>query len=664
MTVTSAPAPAAIRFGILRRWPAPRWVRWSLLGLVVGSAALYSWNIGASGYSDYYATAAKSMSISWKAFFFGAFDPQSTITLDKLSGFLIPQALSARLFGFNDWALALPQLLEGLVTIVAAYFIISRWIGQVGGLIGATMMAFTPLLVSMFSHPMEDGMLTMFTTLAIGAWQRFIETDRRRYLLLAGALVGLGFQAKMMQAWLVLPAMALVYLWVVAAPLAQKFRLLVAAAGVTIAVSISWMTVFTLIPDTQRPFVDGTTDNNIFSMVFGYNGLNRFIHDFMPGALGSDPLPRPSAPGSTLGLVPVAFDHTPFKLFFPEYASQIGWFYPLAIAGLVLGLLEFRKARARTGLNHGMHPGVLLSGTLLLTLGAVMSVMSLPHTAYLASMAFPLAALSAIGVVLLWRKAQEATSPLRFALPVTVAAETAWALVLIANFPPLAEWLLAPIGILGFVAALVMWAHALGRQRTRRLTRFAAVAALTGTFLGPLVWSLSTLDPAYAGTANDAYAGPPALSAVERTATEGRYGIGLDSNRDADLTSLVEDKIYDYARAHSVNRKYVLATDTWRSAAPLIMRGVQRVLPVGGYTSRVTAPSLAVLAQLVATNELKYVLLTSQASKSSLSTTNISEMGQWVRSTCRLVPEQSYLPGPPGDSNWNRPTDWLYDCAP
>jgi 4-amino-4-deoxy-L-arabinose transferase-like glycosyltransferase len=636
---------------------APRWVRWSLLALVVCSAAVYGWDASRTGYSDYYATAARSMSESWNAFFFGAFDPQSTITLDKLSGFLVPQALSVRLFGFSAWSLAVPQVAEGLITIVAAYFIIRRWVGPVGGLMGATLMAATPLLVSMFSHPMEDGMLTMFSTLAIGALQLSIDTQKHRYLLLAGVSVGLGFQAKMMQAWLLLPAMALVYLLVAAGPILRKLRRLLAAAIVTLAVSFSWMTAIALVPADRRPFIDGTTDNNIFSMVLGYNGINRFVSNLVPGALPNDPISRGAMEARPIGLVPAGLSHNPLKLFVPAYASQIGWLYPLAALGLVLGIFVIRTRRSDAPARRGLRSAVLLNGALLLTLGGVLSVMNFPHTAYLASMAFPLAALGGVGLVLAWGDPHVRHSKLRFALPIAVAIQTAWSLVLMANYPQFAGWLLSVVGVLGGLLSLTLFVDALGWQNSKRQWQIAGVAAVA--ILAPLTWSLSTLDNAYAGTANEAYAGPPA-SGINKSfpRPQGNYGIGLDSNRVTPSTYRVESKIYNYATAHSRNSRFVLATDSWRSAAPIIMNGGARVLPMGGYSSRVKAPSAAGLRQLVAANGVRYVLLTRADSKSGISTPNVFEIQRWVKSACRVVPESAYNPA----ASSNAVADQLYDC--
>lgn len=647
------------RIGLSSR--APRWVRWSMLALVASSAAIYGWDASSAGYSDYYATAARSMSTSWRAFFFGAFDPQSTITLDKLSGFLLPQALSVRLFGFSSWSLALPQVLEGLVTIVAAYFIIRRWVGPIGGLVGATLMAATPLLVSMFSHPMEDGMLTMFSILALGALQVGIDAQKHRYVLLAGALVGLGFQAKMMQAWLPLPSMALVYLLVAAGSIRQKLWRLAAAAGVTLAVSLSWMTAIALVPANRRPVIDGTTDNNIFSMVLGYNGINRFIANLVPGALTNDPISRSSLDARLVGLVPTGLAHSPMKLFLPAYASQIGWLYPLAALGLVLGIFVIRKSRSDTTTHQRLRAAVVLNGSLLITMGAVLSIMNFPHTAYLASMAFPLAALSGVGLVLAWRDPLVRQSKLRFALPIAVAIQTIWCLVLMSNYPQFAGWLLSAVGVLGGVLTLILFTHALGGDTGRRWWPIGAVLALT--MLAPTTWSLSTLDTAYAGTANDAYAGPPASAITSMLAqSRGDYGIGLDSNRVTPSTRRSEAKIYNYALEHSGNRQFALATDTWRSAAPIIMSGGARVLPMGGYSSRVGAPNAAHFRQLVAAKRVDYVLLTGTGSKSGVSTPNVFEIHAWVKSNCRLVPESDYNFGPSSSVAGAAIADQLYDC--
>jgi 4-amino-4-deoxy-L-arabinose transferase-like glycosyltransferase len=291
-----------------------------------------------------------------------------------------------------------------------------------------------------------------------------------------------------------------------------------------------------------------------------------------------------------------------------------------------------------------------------------MSVMNFPHTAYLASLAFPLAALGGIGLILAWRDPHVRRSKVRFALPIAVAIHTIWSLVLIAHYPQFAGWLLGVAAVLGGGLTLILFGRALGWHNLKRRMPIAAVLAVV--MLAPLTWSLSTLDNPYGGTANDAYAGPPAPSVGRSLAqSQGGYGVGLDSNRATPSTDRIETKIYDYAKARSGSLPFVLATDTWRSAAPIIMDGGARVLPMGGYTSRVPAPSATGLRQLVAANSVHFVLLTGADSKSGVSTPNVFEIQHWVRSACRFVPASDYNPG--ASSNTTAPTvDSLYDCLP
>jgi Dolichyl-phosphate-mannose-protein mannosyltransferase len=190
----------------------PPWARPALLGIAAVAALLYARNLAGAGLAPFYSTAVKSMSVSWKAFFYGAFDPKATITIDKLAGSFLPQALSARIFGFHPWALALPQVIEGVVSVLAMYRVVRRWAGPVPGLLAAGIFAATPIAASMFGHSMEDGALTMCLVLAADSWQRAVMEGRLRSLCWAGVWVGLGFQAKMLQAWMILPALGLGYL--------------------------------------------------------------------------------------------------------------------------------------------------------------------------------------------------------------------------------------------------------------------------------------------------------------------------------------------------------------------------------------------------------------------------------------------------------------------
>lgn len=380
--IAAASGAASRRFSSTRVWRGlsafrgrSRWV-WAAVVVIVGCEGVVSgWNLGTASYNQYYVDAARSMSLNFHALMFGAFDPGASITLDKLSGFLLPQVLSVWVFGFHPWSTMLPQVLEGMVTVLAGYVIGARWKGPPAGLVAAAAVATTPLLVSMFGRGSEDAMITMSMALAFWCWQSALLSGRLLPLVGACVWVAIGFQAKMMQAWFIVPALGVAYLLAAPHPLAQRIRRALLAGALTLLLSLAWVTFIQLTPASDRPYIDGTTNNNAFTMVFGYNGLNRVIPNLVPGVVGNTTTNVPavarvdlrlgrtdrsvepsSGPGRPLPMTspgtpstgkawhtarainPVSVDPAlrTSKLVQSRYTTQVGWLYPLAAAGAAL----------------------------------------------------------------------------------------------------------------------------------------------------------------------------------------------------------------------------------------------------------------------------------------------------------------------------------------
>ena len=496
----------------------PTWARPVLLAIAAVAAFLFAWNITRAGLAPFYSVAVKSMSVSWKAFFFGAFDPKATITIDKLAGSFLPQALSARIFGYSAWSLALPQVIEGTIAVLVMYRVVRRWAGVVPGLIAAAIFALTPIAASMFGHSMEDGALTLCLVLAADCYQRAVMDARLRSLVWAGVWVGLGFQAKMLEAWMVLPAFAIGYL--VAAPtgLGRRLWQLGVAGVVMLAVSLSWIALYTVTPAGDRPYVDGSTDNSAFTMVFGYNGLERFGIS-VPGAVTSGP----GVTSGSIGVIRLAngtvagaatrasiggsgsgFGTGWTKLLGSGYGPEIGWLYPLALLALVCGLCWTRRAKR----SDQVRGGFVMWGVWLLTVGLVFSKMSvIPHTAYLAALAAPLSALSAAGIVMFWR-AYRADGWRGWMLPVAVAAELVWALFLWRDYDGFLPWARDAIVVAGVIAIVVLVAAWLTMRAQARLATIGLAVAVLAMLAAPAVWAASVLDTTYGGTSLNASAGP------------------------------------------------------------------------------------------------------------------------------------------------------------
>jgi len=671
-----------------RRWQLwhspddqPPWARPLLLGIAAMGAFLFAWNITRAGLAPFYSVAVKSMSVSWKAFIFGAFDPKATITIDKLAGSFLPQALSARIFGYSAWSLALPQVIEGTIAVLVMYRVVRRWAGVVPGLLAAGIFALTPIAASMFGHSMEDGALTLCLILAADSYQRAVMEARLRSLVWAGVWVGLGFQTKMLEAWMVLPAFAIGYL--VAAPVGLRRRLwqLCVAGVVMLAVSMSWIALYTFTPAGDRPWVDGSTDNSAFAMVFGYNGLERFGIS-VPGAVTSGP---GVTTGGDIGVihfagggefVPAAggglaagssFGSGWTKLLGSANGPEIGWLFPLALLALICGLCWTRRAE-RTDQVRG---GFVMWGVWLLTVGLVFSKMSvLPHTAYLAALAAPLAALSAAGIVMFWRS-YRADGWRGWMLPVAVAAELSWALFLWHYYPGFLPWARDAIVVVGVVAIVVLVAAWLSLRNQARLATAGLAVGVTAMLAAPAAWAASVLDTKYGGTSLNASAGPagsmggrggaltggnerfgyPSLAEVGQGGIfgEGQGGVGQfgeGGGRDGgglyrggdrggvgrrggglglggafggiEATATIalspaEQEIYNYVSAHRDGAGYLMAVDSWDTAGPYIVATGQEVMPMGGFSGTVPEPTLTRVQQLVRTGQLRFFLITATA---------------------------------------------------
>jgi len=252
----------------------PRWARPALLGLTVVAGFLYGWR-AFGNLEIYYAATVRSMSMSWHNFVFAAFDPAGTITVDKLPGAFWVQALSVRVFGLHAWAIVAPQILEGMASVLVLYRVVRRLSGAVAGILAAGVLVLSPATVALNRGNISDTLMVLLLLLAADATVSAIISGRLRSLIAAGILVGLAFQAKMIEAWLVLPALALAYLVGTRGALGRRVVRLGVAGVVVAAVSVSWMLLVTVWPASHRPYVDGSSTNSIFGQVFVYNGFGR-----------------------------------------------------------------------------------------------------------------------------------------------------------------------------------------------------------------------------------------------------------------------------------------------------------------------------------------------------------------------------------------------------
>lgn len=284
---------------VLRKY----WPELVLAGILLVSAFLSLWNIWAAGYTNaYYAAAVKSMLENPGLLFFNAFDAGGFITVDKPPVGLWVQAASALVFGFSGWSLVLPQALAGVASVALLYCIVSRPFGKPAGLIAAFTLAVTPIFVAVSRNETPDGLLIFVILLAVWAALKAARENSLPYLLLAVTLAGIGFNIKMIQAFIVVPAILAVYL-LGAKEVPGRKRILHAALAVVVllAVSLSWAAVVDSIPADQRPFIGGSGDNTVMGLIVNYNGIHRLESDGQSPGGGSGPQAGMAVPDNRAG---------------------------------------------------------------------------------------------------------------------------------------------------------------------------------------------------------------------------------------------------------------------------------------------------------------------------------------------------------------------------
>ena len=232
----------------------PAWVRPALLFLLAVTAGLYVWNLGASGWANsYYSAAVQAGTKSWKAFFFGSTDASNFITVDKTPASLWVMEVSGRIFGVNSWSMLVPQALEGVAAVGILFATVKRWFSPVAALIAGAVFALTPVAALMFRFNNPDSLLVLLLVAAAYTLTRALEDGRTRWMVATGVLVGFGFLAKELQAFLVLPVFGLVYLLAGPPRFARRFGQVVLLGLTTLAAGGWWVAIVSTVAGVESP---------------------------------------------------------------------------------------------------------------------------------------------------------------------------------------------------------------------------------------------------------------------------------------------------------------------------------------------------------------------------------------------------------------------------
>jgi 4-amino-4-deoxy-L-arabinose transferase-like glycosyltransferase len=588
--------------------------RFAFAAVVMVAGLLYTWNLTVSEYANtYYSAAAQAASQSWTAFFFGSLDAANFITIDKppLATWLM--GLSVRVFGLSSWSILLPEAVVGVATVAVLFATVRRTFGTAAATIAGFVMALTPAAVLIFRYNNPDALLTLLLVSAAWTLSRGLDAGRIRWAVAAGVLVGLAFLTKYLQAYLVLPALAAV--WLVAAPVSFQRRLAgLVAAGLAVVVSSGWwVAIVELIPATDRPFIGGSTTNSALELLLGYDGLGRLFGMSGPGG-GRGPGGGGGGFGGEAGVL---------RLFNDQFGGQIGWFIPFAIVGLVAGLWIHRHA-ARSDRRRAAY---LLWGLWLAVHAAVFSFMSgIIHSYYAVALAPAIAALVGAGVVDLWRlRSKRTAAGIVLALGLVVSGWLSWQLLeRTREFAP----------GLGLAAMAVATAAAVvvalpARAHRARLPAVALGIGLLALLAGPIAYAADTVSTAYSGgdpaagpaVAGSGFGGANGLAPVGGSVFIGRNGFapglapGIGGSTGAARPGggagpgeNVSDALVDYLLANQGTATWLVAADSANQAAAIQLASGKPVMAMGGFSGSDPAPTLEQLQGYVRSGQLRFVI--------------------------------------------------------
>ncbi|MGD8458173.1 MAG: glycosyltransferase family 39 protein [Anaerolineales bacterium] len=640
------------------------------LGLIIlFGAYLRIYKLGAYSIGNtYYAAAVQSMLTSWKNFFFVAFEPGGSVTVDKPPlGFWV-QAVSAYLFGVNGFALALPQALAGLLSIPLLYILVKRYFGIFAGLIAALVLSVIPVTVATERNNTIDGLLVFVLLLAAWAFIKATESGKFHFLLLGAFIVGLGFNIKMLQAFMPLPAFFGIYFLGVKQSWWKKILHLLMATIVLLVVSLSWAVIVDLVPADERPFIGSSTNNTVMELIIGHNGLSRLglnqrtpnrdalqagdnvqnpqslsadAQDFLPPTQRNvppiplqqnnkqqmnnlPPLQNSNQPRQKLPLNQPNPDNPQnnnwgngrseetgeagvLRLFTEPLVTEMSWLLPFALLGSIAAVFAVKL----TWPMSDKHLGILLwVGWLLPSMVYFCFTTGLFHRYYLIMLGPPLAALVGISVWAILQYIQR-NRFLGWGLAFTITAATiGFEFYTISSYPDYA----------GMVTAVttILWLLGIGLlligSSNLRLRNMAMVVIVLSMLVSPFTWSLlTTLN------SNPNVALPTAGASDDQRSSRNTPDFTMDARTETILEFLLENINPEY---------YLLATQNARNAAPYILATSRPVLTFGGFMGSDDIIDLNEFVDMVENGEIQYVLGIP---------TQKPEIAQWMRQTCSVI---------------------------
>ncbi|MEW5938491.1 MAG: glycosyltransferase family 39 protein [Chloroflexota bacterium] len=654
----------------------------AIVAIMILSATLHFWDIDSIGDSNaYYTAAVESMTQSWHNFFYASAEPGGSVTVDKPPLGLMIETVSALILGVSGFSTVLPNIITGILSVPLLYYLVKKHFGTVAGIVAALVLAVTPVVYAADRNNTQDGLLTFFLLLAAWAFIKAVESGKARWLFLGAVIVGLGFNIKMLQAYLPVPAFFALYFLGAKTGWLKKVGLSVAAVAVMVAVSLSWALIVDSVPADQRPYIGSSHDNTVMGLITGHNGTSRLFGRDGPtgqtppagpqagqpddGPDGFNPNVSPDGQYQTVNQTPPNGGRgggpmfswetgSPgvFRFFVAPLGAEMSWLLPFALFSLVVIALQ---ARVRLPVDSGAHLGLLLWGGWLTTCVVFFSwVSGIFHSYYVIMLAPALGGVVGGGFGYLWKKQALGLAGSGWWLTLGVAATVAFETYLAWTYGVNAVWM--PLAfVLIMLAAILLFVQMFKALKFAPQSAFSLL--LTAMLVIPLAWSALTVTRGENGNLPAAY-GVSGGSGGARPINANVRQVAPAQNNDGPRAA-VNDSLLEFLQANTQDVKYLLAAPSSGMGAPFVLATGRPVLYMGGFSGGDNVVSADDLAQMVADGELRYVLFGGGQG-------NKQDIANWLQSSCTVVERfsqrgaqaQPFPPGGPGDQGGQI----LYEC--
>jgi len=253
-----------------------RAAEWAIVAAItIGAAVLRLIHIDQVPPDPFYDAAVRSMELSWHNFFFGAFEPGGSVSIDKPPVDLWLQVISVKLLGFSSTTLKLPEALAGIASVPLLYVTVRRMWSASAGIAAAAAMAVLPIEVITARSDTMDAVMMLALVLALLALVRALETGRSAWLFAGAAALGVAFDVKLLESLVALPGLAAFAYLGLPGSRPRRLLRLSAAGAVYVAVALSWLTATLLFPAHDRPYAIGSTNGSAWNAAFVFNGSDR-----------------------------------------------------------------------------------------------------------------------------------------------------------------------------------------------------------------------------------------------------------------------------------------------------------------------------------------------------------------------------------------------------